>query len=132
MLRRNILTPKYKLAVRQAVRTYEERFSDELYEHLLSKDMCKFWETWSAKSCTKLTSANLIDNERIDKKIAEIFCKRFDENCSVEPQVPNLHLVDDDIHPYLLSIEEVDSAIYKHMKRLVGWLFGCFTAHQHI
>ena len=32
---------KYKLAVRDAIRLYENRFSDELFEHLyiMSKDM---------------------------------------------------------------------------------------------
>ena len=45
---------KYKLAVCDAVKSYEYKFSDELYEHLVSKDMRSFWKTWSAKTCKKI------------------------------------------------------------------------------
>ena len=41
---------KYKLAVRQAVRSFEDQFSDELFEHLLTKDLNGFWRTGSAKT----------------------------------------------------------------------------------
>jgi hypothetical protein len=51
---------KYKLAVRQAVRTYEDKFSDDLFEHLLSKDMYGFWKTWSAKTCNNVTNISCI------------------------------------------------------------------------
>ena len=51
---------KYKLAIRDAVRSYENKFSDELYEHLLSKDLNSFWKTWSAKTC-KITSVSNIN-----------------------------------------------------------------------
>jgi len=48
---------RYKLAVRDAIRTYENRFSDDLYEHLLAKDMTRFWKVWSiwsTKTCKML------------------------------------------------------------------------------
>jgi len=52
---------KYKLAVRHAVTEYEDKFSDELYEHLLSKDMPGFWKTWSAKTGKKFMNLPNID-----------------------------------------------------------------------
>ena len=68
---------KYKLAVRQAIRTYEGRFSDELYEHLLSKDMSSFWKVWSSKTCNKVINVSCIDGEADDHKIAEIFASNL-------------------------------------------------------
>jgi len=44
---------KYKLAIRDAVKSFENRFSDELFEHLLSKDLNGFWRMWSAKTSKK-------------------------------------------------------------------------------
>ena len=64
---------KYKLAVRQAIRIYEGRFSDELFEHLLNKDMNNFWKTWSSKTCKNVLTVAHIDGEADDHKIADIF-----------------------------------------------------------
>jgi len=58
---------------------HEGKFSDELYEHLLSKDMNSFWKTWSSKACKKVLSVASIDGEADDHKIADIFCKKFSE-----------------------------------------------------
>jgi len=33
---------KYKLAVSNATQSHENRFSDDLHDHLLAKDMTKF------------------------------------------------------------------------------------------
>ena len=42
------------ISVRDAVRTYENRFSDELFDHMMSKDMKSFWKVWSKKTCKML------------------------------------------------------------------------------
>jgi hypothetical protein len=70
---------KYKLAVRHAIRTYEGKFSDELYEHLMSNDMNHFERVWSFKVCNKIVNTSCIDGEVDDHKIAEVFCKKFSE-----------------------------------------------------
>ena len=44
---------KYKLAVRDAIVSYEDQFSDDLLKHLSSIDMNAFWKTWSAKTRKK-------------------------------------------------------------------------------
>jgi len=62
---------KYKLAVRDAVRSYESRFSDDLFDHLLSKDMQGCWEVWAHKTC--VTSVDSIDGKTGDLEIANAF-----------------------------------------------------------
>ena len=69
---------KYKLAVRHAVSEYEDKFSDELYEHLLSKDMPGFWKTWSAKTGKKFMNVPNIDGNVDDVAIAEVFRSKFE------------------------------------------------------
>jgi len=68
---------KYKPAVRHAIRTYEGKFNDELYDHLMSKDMSNFWRTWSSKTCDKVINNSCVDGEVEDCKIAEVFRKKF-------------------------------------------------------
>jgi len=64
---------KYKLAVRDAVRSYESRFSDYLFDHLLSKDMQGFWKVWAHKTCKSVISVDLIDGKTDDLEIANAF-----------------------------------------------------------
>lgn len=111
---------KYKMAVRHAIKSYEQKFSDELYEHLLSKDMSNFWRVWSSKVCNKITSARCIDGEVDDHMIAEVFCKKFSElvidPCPLNSYCDEFH-TDESVQLCLLSVEEVDSVIRNHMKR---------------
>ena len=77
---------KYKLAIRDAMRTYEARYNDDLCDYLLQKDMNSFWRTWSHKVCNKVTNVHTIDNKSCDSEIAEIFADKFkmisDVSCS--------------------------------------------------
>jgi hypothetical protein len=38
---------KHKQAIRNPVKDYENKFSDELYEQMLAKDMFSFLKSWS-------------------------------------------------------------------------------------
>ena len=40
---------KYKMAIREALREYENRYNDELYEHFANKDTPSFWKSWAKK-----------------------------------------------------------------------------------
>jgi len=40
---------KYKLAIRNAYVTFEDKLSDELYLHFVNKNIPDFWKTWNAK-----------------------------------------------------------------------------------
>ena len=64
---------KYKLAVRDAVRSYESRFNDDLFDHLLSKDMQGFWNFWAHKTCKSVISVDSIDGKTDDLEIANAF-----------------------------------------------------------
>ena len=66
---------KYKLAVRQAIRTYEGKFSDELYEHLLSKDMNSFWKTWSSKAGKKFSQLHVLMGKLMIIRLLIFFVK---------------------------------------------------------
>ena len=112
---------KYKLAVRQAIRTYEDRFSDELYEHLLSKNMGNFWKVWSSKMSHKVLNVECIDGESDDQKIADVFCQRFSEpdvvQHSLHDRLDQALNNDVSVQPFMLSVEEVDTVIRSAMKR---------------
>ena len=68
---------KYKLAMRDAIRSYEDQFSDDTLKHLSSKDMNAFWRTWSAKTCKKVLSTNCVDGVTDDYHLAEMFRQKF-------------------------------------------------------
>ena len=70
---RNDAKDKYKLAVRQVIRQYEGEFSDELYDHLLSKYMNNFWKVWSSKTFNKLLNVARTNGEVDHHKVAAIF-----------------------------------------------------------
>ena len=52
---------------------YESRFSDDLFDHLLSKDMQGFWKVWAHKTCKSVISVDSIDGETDDLEIANAF-----------------------------------------------------------
>jgi hypothetical protein len=63
---------KYKQAIRNAVKDYENKFSDELYEQLLAKDMFYFWKSWSRCAAHGRVRASCIDGKINDVDIAEV------------------------------------------------------------
>src|SRR5438132_10316787 len=40
---------KYKMAIREALYEYENRYNDEVCEHFANKDTPSFWKSWSKK-----------------------------------------------------------------------------------
>ena len=41
---------KYKLAIRDAAKTFESQFTDDLLELYMQKDMNSFWRSWKSKN----------------------------------------------------------------------------------
>ena len=110
---------RYKLAVRDAVRFYENRFSDELYDHMLAKDMSKFWKVWSAKTCKNITSVKCVDGKMNNDDIANVFREKFSSVSSPCHDHSNIFAptsVAGTFKACKLSVEEVDSVIFQHMK----------------
>ena len=107
---------KYKLAIRDAVRCYEYKFSDELYEHLLSKNMSDFWRTWSARTCRKVVAVNNVGGATTDYDIAEKFKQKFMLNQEPHVDVNTYEYCNGDELMYesdliMLSTEDVDKAV---------------------
>ena len=108
---------RYKLAVRDAVRVYENRFSDELYDHLLTKDMNSFWKIWSAKICKKITSVNCVDGKTASLDIANVFSDKFSFAGSTSQSHSATFVPTDRFKTQEFTVEEVDRVIFQHMKR---------------
>jgi len=118
-----------KLAIKDAVNSFENKFSDELYDCLMSKDLHKFCKTWKHKCCDNVVNINSIDVNTDDLTIADIFMKKFKihsssgTNSSETSDTPTLHGIvsldhlKDDVDDWLFSVEDVDRAVFSKLKR---------------
>ena len=109
---------KYKLAVRDAVRMYETKFSDELFEHMLSKDMNSFWKVWSKKTCKNVISVDHIDDKTDDLDIANVFKDSFNifSACNDVFDKDLLSSTDRSFTRWELDVETIDNVIRNRMK----------------
>ena len=112
---------KYKLAVRDAIRLYENRFSDELFEHLMSKDMQNFWKVWSNKASNNVLSVGCIDGSTDDFDIANVFRDKFSSLSMNNNSLNyNNNIMNDSpasLAPWIISVETVDKIVFQQMKR---------------
>ena len=65
------------MAIRDVVKTYENRYSDELFVCMLNKDMKTFWKKCKSKRNGKDMIVSNIDGGQTDREIADVFMKRF-------------------------------------------------------
>ena len=122
---------RYKLAIKDAVHAFENKFSDELYDSLMSKDLNTFWKTWKRKCCNKNISIPNIDGKSTDTEIAEVFKSKFglvtgSANTAIVHHTDNVALGDSrdsDVMNWLFTVEDVDTAVFSKMKR--GKAPGC-------
>jgi len=110
---------KYKLAIRDAVKSFENSFSDELHEHLLSKDINGFWRMWSAKTSKKILSVSNVDGKTSSHDIAGAFKNKFDlQSCTgnaamgFDSMCNNNCIIDD----WLFTVEDVDYVLHQCIK----------------
>jgi hypothetical protein len=113
---------KYKQAIRNAVKEYENKFSDELYEQLLAKDMFSFWKSWSRRAAHGRVRASCIDGKIKDVDIAEVFKGKFSNIASDVSQLDdNAVNIDEPMHvninDWLFTVENIDNAVFNQMKR---------------
>jgi len=90
---------------------------DDLYDHLLAKDMSNFWKTWSRKICKNIISADAIDGHTGNVEISDIFKNKFNANyvperCPTPPDAEGISFL-----AWKISVEDVDNAVHQHMKR---------------
>ena len=114
---------RYKLATRKIIRSFENKFSDELYESLSHKNFSGFWKTWQSKCVNKKSVVTSIDGKHDDFEVAECFKSKFSilaESCVGDSQTIRPTIVSDedtDISDWLMSVEDVDKVVFESMKR---------------
>jgi len=110
---------KYKLAISDSVKSFENRFSDKLYEHLLSKDLNGFLRMWSAKTSKKILSVSNVDGKTSSRDIAGAFKTKFElQSCTgnaamgFDNRCNNNCIIDD----WLFTVEDVDYVLHQRIK----------------
>jgi hypothetical protein len=68
---------KYKLAIRNAYASYENKLSDEMYVHFISKNIPEFWKTWNAKFRKNVNRHVNINGCTSDADVANEFAAHF-------------------------------------------------------
>ena len=68
---------KYKLAIRNAYVTFEDKLSDELYLHFVNKNIPDFWKTWNARFRKNVSRHVNINGHANDVEIANEFAVHF-------------------------------------------------------
>ena len=68
---------RYKLATRKIIRSFKNKFSDELYESLSHKNFSGFWKTWQSKCVNKKSVVTSIDGKHDDFEVAEWLKSKF-------------------------------------------------------
>jgi len=59
---------KYKLAVRNAYMSFEDKLSDEMYRHFVNKRIPEFWKSWNAKFKKNVNKHINVNGYTSDKK----------------------------------------------------------------
>jgi len=120
---------RYKQEIRQVVKTFENRFTDQLVDSFCKKDMSTFWRTWQSKNRRNPVSIPHVDGLVDSCDIAEHFKDKFSSLAAPQSNKNNNDAanVRSDIYArmhdgisiqhHLLSVEDVDTAIFKHLKR---------------
>jgi len=86
------------------------RFSDDLFDHLLSKDMQGFWKVWAYKTCKSVISVDSIDGKTDDLEIANAFRDSLNicSNMKNSIDVDFIQDCDRSFLPWKLNVESVD------------------------
>jgi len=71
-----------KLEIKDAVNFFENKFSDELYDCLMSKDLHKFCKTLKRKCYDNVVNINSIDGNTEDLTVADILKQKFNISSS--------------------------------------------------
>jgi len=120
---------RYKQAIRQAVKSFENRFTDQLIDSFSKKDMRSFWKTWQFKNRRNSVSIPHVDGLVDSSDIAEHFKNKFSSlgtTCGSDDNINNGNVIGDihasmydgiSIQGLLFNVEDVDTAIFSHLQR---------------
>ena len=106
---------KYKLAIMHAIKSFENRFSDDLLQDLICKDYCSFWKIKNHKNPVSASNINgLVE----DMDIAEHFRSKFSDVSSTTVAFDSLcHTAyTASMTDYIFDVELVDSVISTRLK----------------
>ena len=119
---------KYKLAVRNTIKSYENKVSDELYDNLLEKNMSSFWKTWKSKLGAKPVHTTHVSGLSNDSDIAEMFACKFatisdSKNRNSEQKrdaslcTDGYSVTSNNDEISLFDVADVDNAVFNKLKR---------------
>ena len=110
---------KYKIAIKDAARAFESKFTDELLEHYVHKDLNRFWKSWKRLNNRGPVNVTQIDGLSDNFEIANKFAEYFQVNVASEQHLHyNLErqVAPHDCHEYMFDVENVELAINSNLK----------------
>ena len=69
---------KYKLAIKNALLEYENRFNDDLLTHFVNKNTPEFWKCWSSKMRRNIVKDVFMNGSNDDIIVADSFANHFE------------------------------------------------------
>lgn len=96
---------KYKLAIKNAVMDYENRFDDDILCHFMNKDIPDFWKSWSSKMHSNIAKDVYIDGSNNDSHVANAFAGYFE---SVYYNSSNVQSAKNEFESKLAQMSHVD------------------------
>lgn len=110
---------KYKIAIKDAARAFESKFTDELLEHYAHKDLNRFWKSWKRLNNRGSVHAAQIDGLSDNFAIANKFAEHF-QVCAASAHYVHHNLkcqaVSQDCREYMFNVEDVELAINNNLK----------------
>ena len=109
---------KYKLAIRDVVKTFENRYSDELFVCMLNKDIKTFWKKWKSKRNGKDVIVPNIDGGQTDREIADVFMSKFNfGNLGNNPDGLSYKCNEMyDVSTWKFSVNDIDCVVIQKLK----------------
>jgi len=114
---------KYKIAVKDAVDIFEDRFNEDMLDCYVRKDLDKFWGCWRRRHGKGLPVIKEVEGKTDNCHIANTFAKFFSipsldasQVGRVIDDVSAVQSVSYDVRKWLISVEDVDCAVRNHLK----------------
>ena len=112
---------RYKLAIRDAVNQFENKFNDELLESYMTKNFNKFWQSWKKKTCSKSPRTSCVSGCTKDIDIANKFAEYFSTVCDVQDHSMSEYSYEGmksyDTRNCLFTVEDVDYVINHSLQK---------------
>jgi len=119
---------KYKLAVKDAMTSFESRFTEDLLDHYIHKDFNKFWEIWKKKTNKGPPVIPHVEGATENIDIANKFANFFSMSDTrstfnfCDNQIESTTRRNDDVSllsdcsNWLLTVEDVDKAVRNNLR----------------